>query len=232
VTAAQAKTSGGRPPDPDQLPVEPARSYPASALAGSTRGDAGAVVPPVRSSSDFDIALLTPPMVSRAQQRSEWTGGRTGRSPEAEARIGRLTDFHAWSEYFAEVPPVVIVRVTPKMVEGFWKRLAREAARTQGAELPAFKDFKAGFLKMRVSCGGVDVSPIHPFVLEHHVSEKDVVREGLYVFEPDAIGPQCGTVALTLFSEKTPEKGETISIDPGVVSQIWQDLAPYRASVK
>ena len=75
------------------------------------------------------------------------------------------------------------------MVEGFWKRLGREAARTQGADLPPFKDFKTSFRHMRASCGGVEVTPIHPFVLEHRVTEKNVIREGLYVFDPDAFGP-------------------------------------------
>jgi hypothetical protein len=51
----------------------------------------------------------------------------------------------------------------------------------------------------------------------------------LYVFDPGALGPQCGTVKLVLYSEKEPEKGDTRVVDPGVVQQIWQDFAPYRA---
>ena len=27
---------------------------------------------------------------------------------------------------------------------------------------------------------------------------------------------------------KTPEKGETRVVDPGVVQQVWEDFAPYR----
>ena len=114
-----------------------------------------------------------------------WLDGRpqSGRSPEAEARLGRLTEFGAWSDYFSSLPAVLIVRATPKMVEGFWKRLGREAARTQGAVLPPFKDFKTSFRHMRATCAGVEVTPIHPFVLEHRVDEKNVIREGLYVFD-------------------------------------------------
>jgi hypothetical protein len=118
------------------------------------------------------------------------------------------------------------------MVEGFWKRLAREAARTQGAELPPFKDFKTDFLRLRASCGGAEVTPIHPFVLEHPVSEKDVIREGLYVFGPDALGPHCGGVTLSLYSEKAPEKADTIAVDPKVIDQIWQDFAPWRTAAR
>jgi hypothetical protein len=168
--------------------------------------------------------------VLSARERADRTGGRSVRSPEAEARLGRLTDFGSWTEYFADLPPVLIVRVTPKLVEGFWKRLAREAARTQGAALPAFKDFKTNFLRLGASCGSAEVSPIHPLVLEHAVDEKRVVREGLYVFDPGAFGPHCGSVTLTLTSEQAPAKAETLTIDPKVIDQIWQDFAPYRAS--
>ena len=182
------------------------------------------------SSSDFDVAFLTPPMVHRARQRSGWTGGQSGRSPEAEARLGRLTEFGAWSDYFTSLPAVLVVRVTPKMVEGFWKRLGREAARTQGADLPPFKDFKTSFRHMRATCAGVEVTPIHPFVLEHRVTEKNVIREGLYVFDPDAFGPQCGTVTLSLYSEAQPERADTLTPTRTVIDQIWNDFAPYRAT--
>ena len=229
ISAARAKLTGMAPPEAPHLPVDPTRSFPAGAIEDAEQ-NRGAPIPLASSSSDFDVAFITPPMVSRAQRRSEWTGGAGTRSPEAEARLGLITDFGSWSEFFADVPPVLIVRVTPKLVEGFWKRLAREAARTQGAQLPPFKDFKTSFLRLRAACGDAEVTPIHPFVLEHRVSEKASVREGLYVFDPDALGPPCGRVTLTLYSEKTPETGETITIDPAVLERLWQEFAPYRGS--
>jgi S1-C subfamily serine protease len=239
LTAAEADLPRVAAPEPARLPVEPARAFPVEGGGSGPSGSPGglppsvpaALDPPVVSSSDFDIAFITPPMVSRAQQRADWSGGRSGRSPEAEARIGRLTEFGAWSEYFADPPAVLIVRVTPKMVEGFWKRLGREAARTQGAVLPAFKDFKGDFLRLRASCGAADVTPIHPFVLEHRVSEKDVVREGLYVFDPGALGPHCGPITLSVSSEKTPGKVDQVTVPANVVDRLWQDFAPYRAAV-
>jgi len=229
LAAARAQVSATTPPDPTRLPTEPGRPYPADALAAPSSRGAAAVEPPLVSSGDFDVAFITPPMVARAAQRADWTGGPGGRSPEAEVRIGRLTEFGAWSEYFAGHPPVLAVRVTPKLVEGFWKRLAREAARTQGADLPAFKDFKASFVRMRASCGGTEVTPIHPFVLEHAVSDKDIVREGLYVFDPGAFGPHCQGVTLSLYSEKAPDKADTVTIDPGVIGRLWSDFDAYRA---
>ena len=230
LAASLPMLSGTEPPAATPLPVEPTRPYPAGLLEDVRRGATPNAAVPVMSSSDFDVAFVTPPMLHRARQRSDWTGGQTGRSPEAEARLGRLTEFGAWSDYFSNLPPVLTVRVTPKMVEGFWKRLGREAARTQGADLPPFKDFKTSFQHMRATCGGVEVTPIHPFVLEHRVTEKNVIREGLYVFDPDAFGPQCGTVTLSLYSEAQPQRADTLTPTRTVIDQIWNDFAPYRAT--
>jgi hypothetical protein len=62
-------------------------------------------------------------------------------SPSASA----LTDFSNWSEYVAEFPPVLLVRLTPKLVEGFWTKVARGAAQTQGVAIPPIKRFTSGF---------------------------------------------------------------------------------------
>ena len=60
----------------------------------------------------------------------------------------------------------------------------------------------------------------------------DAIFEGLYIFDPGALGPQCGTVKLVLFSEKAPEKGDPRVVDAKVLQQIWQDFAPYRATLR
>jgi len=230
LAASLPMLSGAEPPASTRLPVEPTRPYPAATLEDVPKGATPTAAVPVISSSDFDVAFLTPPMLHRARQRTGWTGGQRERSPEAEARLGRLTELGAWSEYFRSLPAVLIVRATPKMVESFWKRVGREAARTQGAVLPAFKDFKTSFRHMRVTCAGVEVTPIHPFVLEHRLTEKNVIREGLYVFDADAIGPQCGTVTLSLYSEAQPERPDTLTPARAVIDQVWNDFAPYRAT--
>ena len=72
------------------------------------------------------------------------------------------------------------------------------------------------------------MTPIHPFTLEQRVSETDAVREGLYVFDPQALGPHCKSVKLVLYSEKEPKKQDTRTVDPQVIERIWQDFAPYR----
>ena len=141
------------------------------------------------------------------------------------------TDFGDWSDYFADAPPVLVVRVTPKLAESFWTTVARGAAYTQGVAVPAIKHFKPGFSPLHAFCGDVEVTPIHPFILERRVSETDAVREGLYIFDPQALGPHCKSVKLTLHSEKAPKKPDTRAVEPQVIERIWQDFAPYRELV-
>jgi hypothetical protein len=118
--------------------------------------------------------------------------------------------------------------VTPKLTEGFWAKVARGAASTQGVQLPPIKRRKPGFARMRLLCGGAEAAPIHPFAIDVRAPEGDGIREGLYVYGPDALGPHCGTVSLVLWSEKEPDRGDTHVVDPKVVERVWQDFAPHR----
>ena len=55
------------------------------------------------------------------------------------------------------------------------------------------------------------------------------IVEGLQVFDPFALGPQCGSVKVQLFSEKEPEKADTKTVEPATIQKLWQDFEPYRA---
>lgn len=233
LRSAESKMREVTPPSGTHLPVEPTRPFPVDALqeAAKRRGGAG----PYRvSSSDFDITFITPVLTYAALNR--W-GGANGRGysndprniDPAQERLRLLTDFGNWSEYVADIPPVVLVRVTPRLVEGFWTMVARGAAQTQGVSLPPIKNFKPAFSRMRAFCGDAEVMPIHAFTLQRRISDRDAIREGVYAFAPGALGPPCGTVKLVLFSEKEPKKGDTQVVDPGVLQQVWQDFAPYSA---
>jgi hypothetical protein len=124
---------------------------------------------------------------------------------------------------------VLLVRVTPKLAEPVWGTLVRGLAMSQGMLLPKIRRFKPGFLKLRAFCGPREVRPIHPFVIERRVSATDAVHEGLYVFAPEALTADCGTVTLEVYSEKAPGTPEMVAVEPAVLGQIWQDFAPYRA---
>jgi hypothetical protein len=201
------------------------------ALKDAAQRRTGSLSPYQMSSSDFDIAFMTPVLIYGAQLEQEkgrerHTNSRT--LNEAPSVMRPLTDFGNWSEYVADVPPVLLIRVTPKLVEGFWTTVGRTAARTQGVSVPPIKRVKSGFSRMRVFCGDAEVTPIHPFKLEQRIAKTDAIYEGLYVFDTGALGPHCGPVKLVLYSEKEPEKGDTRLVDPKVLQQIWQDFAPYR----
>src|SRR4029453_12029646 len=210
VAAGGKKMSGATPPNGTHLPVEPQRALPEEMLKEAAQRRAGSLNPYQTTSNDFDVAFITPVMIYGAKARP-------------------LTDFSNWSEYLAAFPPVLLVRVTPRLVEGLWTTVARGAARTQGVALPPIKRFKSGFSRLRALCGDAEVTPIHPLTLEEGVSDTDAIHEGLYVFDPGAFGPHCGTVKLVLYSEKEPEKGDMREVDPKVIQRIWQDFEAYRA---
>ena len=232
VATAEKKLKDAAAPGGTPLAVEPARPFPVDALKDAAKRRAGNLSPYQMSSADFDVAFITPLMIYGAQQLEKEKGQRhtTSLTLKNEATSARspLTDFANWSEYVEDVPPVLLIRVTPRLVESFWTTVARGAARTQGVAVPPIKKLKSGFSRMRVFCGDAEVTPIHPFKLEQRIGENDAINEGLYVLDPGALGPHCGSVKLTLYSEKEPEKADSRPVDPKVLQQIWQDFEPYR----
>jgi hypothetical protein len=200
---AAEKNMGGAPPRLAQLPIEPPRSVPRGI---SAKGNARKTAPPALSSSDFDIRLLTP------DQLRDY-GSATPQSDVAN-----------WNDYVRDVPPVLLIRVSPQFEESFWKMLARGAAATQGMNLPPLKGFTSNFSRMRAYCGDAEVTPIHPLIIERPVGDNGTIREGLYVYALDAFGPQCASVRLALYSEKEPSKPEMKSIDPKLFQQVTNAL--------
>ena len=234
VASAERKMKDAAAPNATLLPVEPERPFPLDAIKDEVRHFTGGLNPYQFSSSGFDITFITPVLIHGGQnysaQANRRDGGAAPRTPDREQTVMRpLLDFSNWSDYVADVPPVLLVRVTPRLVEGFWMKVARGAAQTQGVSMPPIKRLKSGFSRMRAFCGAVEITPIHPFKLEHSVDDSDVIYEGLYVFDPGALGPQCGSVKLMLYSEKEPNKEDTRVVEPKLLEQIWQDFAPYRA---
>ena len=209
IAAAAKKVTGARRrlplPSAAHLPVEPVKPAPVAEFKDAVRRRAGSLKPYQMDSADFDVGFITPLLNYAAQSQSN-------------------PNFGNWSEYVADIPPVLFVRVTPKMVESLWAKVARGAAQTQGMALPAIKHLKSGFQRLHAFCGRTEVQPIHPFKLELRVSETDAIYEGLYVFDPAALGPECETVTLVLHSEKEPEKADTRVVDPKLLEQVWRDF--------
>jgi hypothetical protein len=234
VAAVRAKLADAAPPSGTRLPVEPERPFPIAALKEAVQHRGGSLSPYQMSSTDFDIAFITPVQTFGTEYQAEQMSQRQrskGASPTAvqPAILRPLMAFGNWSQYFADFPPLLLIRVTPKMVESFWTKVARGAAQTQGIAIPAIKRITSGFLRMRALCGETEITPIHPFKLEQRISDSTAVYEGLYVFDPGALGPSGGSVKLVLYSEKEPGKADTQVVDAKVVQQIWDDFASYRA---
>lgn len=208
IATAEKKMAEAMPPDATHLALDP-RPVAVSALVEAVKNRAGNLSPYPMTATDFDITFITPVNIYGTKDQV--------RRP--------VMDFGNWSEYFAGYPRALVVRVTPKMAEGLWAKVARGAAMTQGVSLPPMKGAKAGFLRMRVFCGDTEVTPIHPFMVEHRVSETEAIYEGLYVFDPAALGPSCSAVKLTVYSEKAPDTGDARVVDQKVVQQIARDFA-------
>ena len=203
IAAALQKTTGVTPPPATRLPIEPiaAKTRPIAIIKNGAAAKAPKQTAPKISAADFDLTFLTPTLA---------------RDLEADAR----GDFGTWTDYVRDAEGVLLVRVSPQFEESLWKMLARGAAATQGMALPPLKSFTANFLQLRAYCGDTEVTPIHPFIIEHQAAERPPVREGLYVFAIDAFGPQCAGVKFSMFSEKDPESADTKTIDPKLFEQL------------
>jgi S1-C subfamily serine protease len=233
VASAKQKMNAAAAPSGASLPIEPQRPFSVDALKAGSAGRAGSLNPYQVSAETFEVAFITPVLIYGAQhlheQMNREPGARKGSARAPEPPMVRpLMDFSNWSDYVNAYPPVLLVRVTPRLVEGFWTTVGRMAAQTQGVSLPPVKRFKSGFGRLRAFCGETEVTPIHPFRIVQRLSESEAIYEGLYVFDPGALGPHCSGVKVTLYSEKEPEKGETKIIDPGMIQRIWDDFRGWR----
>jgi S1-C subfamily serine protease len=228
IADAGKKMTGSAPAG--KLPLEPERPADDDALKAAANKRAGSLSPYQVQASDFDVYLLTPPLIYGSQHPPERTNSRDlareARNPELmQQSLRALSDFGNWSEYVSTNQPVLYIRATPKLVESFWTTVARGAASTQGVAIPAIKHVKTGFSDMRLYCGANEVTPIHPFKIERRLEGGRDIYEGLYVFDPSTLGPECATVKLSLYSEKEPEKADTRTIDSKILEQVRADFA-------
>jgi S1-C subfamily serine protease len=229
LASAETKMKDAAAPDAARLPVEPSRFADAALIEAAKRNPS--LTPYRLSSSGFEVALITPAMIYASRNESEDDRRRrqqrsAPRNPGPEPRLDPLENFSNWSSYLGDVPAVLLVRVTPRLVEGFWTKVARGAAQTHGVSIPPIKRFKPGFSHLRAFCGAVEVPPVHPFKLEQRVTETDAIYEGLYAFAPGALSSSCGTVKLTFYADKD-QKGDTRVVDPKLLQQIDEEFASY-----
>ena len=218
VTSATKAIATAPKPETTHLPVEP----PPLAFAAGASSAAPKRINIQMSlysaeSSGFDITFVTPVMIEASRNNSGWSGSQ-------QDKLTMATDFDKWSDYFADAPPVLAIRATPRFTESMWTTIGRMAAATQGANIPPIKHFRPGFGRMQAFCGDSEVTPIHPFTLVRRVSDTDAIREGLYVFDPRAFSPECKTVRVVIYSEKEPTKPDPKVIDPQLIEHVSKDF--------
>ena len=84
---------GAAPPGGTHLPVEPVRPFPVDALKDAAERRAGSLNPYQMSSSDFDIAFITPVLVYGAQDPAEQAGDAI--AADGAAHAGRRAGIRA-----------------------------------------------------------------------------------------------------------------------------------------
>jgi len=214
VDQARKEIAGGAPPQPTLLPVEPAEMFPADALRTMLQQEKLDTKPYFFDAGEFQVAIYTPPVnfflrhedeMSAARKAAKRTGGDASQAKPPASALEDAQDYR----------PVLVVRVRPKFGAFFKVR------------------FKNGFTRMRLLCGGKEVTPVEPGRGEYELMNmrgKTVYTtfQGRYIYLPDAVSPACGGVTLEIFSEKDPNAPITKPIDAATVDRVWADFEPYR----
>jgi len=235
----RGKAAGTSPPAA-LLPVEPVTPYPVEGLKAALQGEKFDPRPYYLSAGDFEVALSTPPFDYREQEEDRLRAERTQKkrnrrdsntADAASQDANREDSPHDWESETGAHRAVFTIFVVPKVKEGFGSALSRSLRNGYGT---ANLKFKTDFQSMKLFCGEKEVQPIHPgriplTVNVHNSSVKleDSTYKGVYVYPPDAVNPQCGTVKLAIYSAKS---GELVikTLDGNSTARIWADFDAFR----
>jgi S1-C subfamily serine protease len=202
------------PPAPVLLPVEPTSYFPADALRDLLKQDRMDTKPYFFDDGQFQVGFFTPPLnyylrheqeMNAARKAAKRNGGDPSAAKPPSSALEDAVDYR----------PILLLRVRPKYGTAFKVR------------------FKNGFERMRLLCGGKEITPILPgrdeFDLYDQRDRKvDTTFQGIYEYLPDAVTPACGTVVLEIYSEKDPGTPEIRPVDPATIQRVWNDFEPFR----
>jgi S1-C subfamily serine protease len=214
VEQARKSIAGGTPPAPVLLPVEPKDFFPADALRELLKQEKLDTKPYFFDAGEFQVALYTPPVnfylrheqeMAAARKAAKRSGGDAAAATPPSSALEDAQDYR----------PVLVVRVRPKFGVLFKVR------------------FKNGFVRMRLLCGGKELTPILPgrgeFDLYDQRGRKvDTAFQGRYEYPADALTPACGNVVLEIFSEKDPNTPVSKAIEAATVERVWGDFDAVR----
>jgi S1-C subfamily serine protease len=219
VGQARKEIAGGKPPVPTLLPVEPGEMFPSEALRAMLQQEKLDTKPYNFELGQFRVWIITPPLsyffrhedeMAAARKAAKRAGGDPSQAKPPESALRDAQDFL----------PVLIVTVRPKLGIGW-----------------THPKFKNGFQKMRLLCGGKELTPIEPGRSEYNLLDQrertlDTTYQGRYLYLPDALSPACGSAQLEIYSEKEPDAPLSKTIDPATIERVWADLEPYRKAQK
>ena len=242
IEKAEAETEGSTPPPATLLPVVPKDSFPLQALKEVATQQKLDVRPYTFTAGKFDVAIITPPLEYWEREQGEMNSvrGKQRRTRKAASPVDTirpLDDLKNWAQYVGDYQPTIVIRVNPQLAQTFLSALSRGMAAANGSyALPAARlHYTTDFLRMALFCGSKEVAPISPgkianMVNVHNpfVNVSDATYQGLYIFPPDAISPDCGDVRLEIYSEKDPERPTTKLLNKKTVERVWEDFQPFR----
>ncbi len=202
------------PPAPVLLPVEPTDYFPPDALRELLKQEKLDTKPYFFDAGEFQVGLITPPMnyflrheqeMAAARKAAKRSGGDAATAKPPSSALEDAQDYR----------PVLLVRVRPKFRAFFKVR------------------FKNGFVRMRLLCGGKELTPILPGRSEFDLYDQrerkvDTAFQGIYEYQADAVTPACGNVVLEIYSEKDPNTPESKPIDAATVERVWIDFDAFR----
>jgi len=232
--------AAGTPPPADLLPVEPLTPYPAEGLKAVLQTEKFDSRPYYFYAGDFEVALSTPPFDYREKEEDRLRAERTQKkrnhkdtnnSDASQQEADREDTPRDWESEAGGNRAVLSIFVVPKVKEGFGSALSRGLRNGYGA---ANLKFKTDFQSMKLFCGEKEVQPIHPGripltvnVRNASVKLEDSTYKGAYIYPPDAVNPQCGTVKIAIYSSKSEVPVIKI-FDGNTTSRIWADFDAFR----
>lgn len=202
------------PPPPVLLPVEPTDYFPADALRELLKQERLDTKPYFFDAGEFQVGFFTPPLnyylrheqeMAAARKAAKRSGGDAATAKPPRSALEDAVDYR----------PILLVRVRPKFGMFFKVR------------------FKNGFVRMRLLCGGKELTPILPGRAEFDLYDQrerkvDTTFQGIYEYQADAVTPACGNVVLEIYSEKDPSTPESKPVDAATVQRVWNDFDAFR----
>ncbi|HXZ11617.1 MAG TPA: serine protease [Candidatus Sulfotelmatobacter sp.] len=231
VEEARAKLAQAPMPSAELLPVEPQESYPMDALRGL--GPAGKTerAPYVFSAGDFDVVVTTPAFayrvyLERQRELEKEREKRDKKRGDSSAEITSGEDVKNWEAN--EHRPKITITVQPQLKVKFWASMASTDRRVRAR-------FKTDFYRLRLLCGGQEITPIRPGKVQFVGAEtssaevNDTTYVGIYDYLPDAISPDCTQITLEIYADKN--SAPTVkTLDARTIQAVWNDFEPYRKS--